>query len=141
MEQILIKRGYNITSLRFKCLKGTKYTISLEYLSAIKQICYLAYILSNYKDFFEEKSQIKELITEREYKAIFLLKFHCEINLIEIYWGYSKTRFRQVKKVSFPDAKVKVVEALEACSIKTIRRFCNRTFRWIDAYQKGLSIK
>jgi hypothetical protein len=34
-----------------------------------------------------------------------------------------------------------VVEALEACSIKTIQRFCNRTFRWIDAYQKGLSIK
>jgi hypothetical protein len=34
-----------------------------------------------------------------------------------------------------------VVEALEACSIKTIQRFCNRTFRWIDVYRKGLSIK
>jgi transposase len=84
---------------------------------------------------------IEELITERGHKAVFLPKFHCEINPIEMYWGYSKTRFRQVKKVSFPDAKVKVIEALEACSIETIRRFCNRTFRWMDAYRKGLSIK
>jgi hypothetical protein len=129
VEQILIKRGYNIPGLRFKCPKGAKCTAPLKYPPAIKQTYYLAYILSNYKDFFKEKSQIKELITKRGYKAVFLPKFHCEINPIEIYWGYSKTRFRQVKKVSFPDTKVKVVEALEACSIETIRRFCNRTFR------------
>jgi hypothetical protein len=141
VEQILIERGCNIPGLRFKCPKGTKCTAPLEYPPAIEQTCCLARILSNHKDFFEEKSQIEELIIERGHKAVFLPKFHCEINPIEMYWGYSKTRFRQVKKVSFPDAKVKVIEALEACSIETIRRFCNRTFRWMDAYRKGLSIK
>jgi len=48
-------------------------------------MCYLAHILSNHKDFFKEKSQIKELIIERGYKAIFLPKFHYEINLIKMY--------------------------------------------------------
>jgi hypothetical protein len=48
MEQILIKRDYNIPGLRFKYPKSAKYTISLEYPPAIKQTCYLAYILSNY---------------------------------------------------------------------------------------------
>jgi hypothetical protein len=129
VEQILIKRGYNIPGLRFKYPKDAKCTIPLEYPPAIEQTYYLARILSNHKDFFEEKSQIKELITERGYKAVFLPKFHYEINPIKIYWGYSKTRFRQVKKVSFQDTKVKVVEALEAYLIETIRRFCNRTFR------------
>jgi hypothetical protein len=85
VEQILIKRGCNIPSLRFKCPKGTKYTIPLKYPPAIEQTCYLARILSNHKDFFEEKSQVKELIIERGHKAMFLPKFHCEINLIEIY--------------------------------------------------------
>ena len=72
---------------------------------------------------------------------MFLPKFYYEINLIEMYQGYSKTRYRQVKKTSFPDTKAKVVEALEACLIKTIRRFCNRMFRWMDVYRKGLSIR
>jgi hypothetical protein len=85
MEQILIKRGYNIPGLRFKCPKDTRYTIPLEYPPAIKQTCYLARILSNYQAFFKEKSQVKELITERGHKAMFLPKFYYEINLIKIY--------------------------------------------------------
>ena len=85
MKQILIKRGYNIPGLRFKCLKGTKCTIPLKYPPAIKQTCYLAHILSNHKDFFEEKSQVKELIIEQGHKAMFLPKFYYEINLIKIY--------------------------------------------------------
>ena len=141
MEQILIKRGYNIPDLRFKCPKGTKYTIPLEYPPAIEQTYYLARILLNHKDFFKEKSQIKELIIERRHKAMFLSKFYYEINLIEIYQRYSKTRYYQVKKTNFLDTKAKVVEALEAYSIKTILRFCNCTFRQIDGYRKGLSIK
>ena len=141
VEQILIERGCNIAGLRFKCPKEAKCTALLKYPPPIEQKCCLARILSNHQDFFEEKSQIEELIMERGHKAVFLPKFHCEINPIEMYWGYSKTRYRQVKKASFPDAKVKVVEALEACSIDIIRRFCNRTFRWMDAYRQGLTIK
>jgi hypothetical protein len=93
VKQILIKRGCNIPGLRFKYPKGTKCTISLEYPPAIEQTCYLARILLNHQDFFKEKSQVKELIIDRGHKAMFLPKFHCEINLIKIYWGYSKTRF------------------------------------------------
>ena len=86
IEQIdKLERGCNIPGLRFKCPKGTKYTTPLKYPPAIEQTYCLARILSNHKDFFEEKSQIEELITERGYKAVFLPKFHCEINLIEIY--------------------------------------------------------
>jgi hypothetical protein len=80
-----LERGCNIPGLRFKCPKGTKYTTPLKYPPAIEQTYCLARILSNHKDFFEEKSQIEELITERGYKAVFLPKFHCEINLIEMY--------------------------------------------------------
>jgi hypothetical protein len=85
MEQILIKQGYNIPGLRFKYLKDTKYTIPLKYPSTIEQTCYLAHILLNYQDFFKEKSQVKELIIDRGHKAMFLPKFHYEINPIKIY--------------------------------------------------------
>jgi hypothetical protein len=36
IEQILIERGCNIPSLRFKYLKGTRYTTPLEYPPAIE---------------------------------------------------------------------------------------------------------
>jgi hypothetical protein len=58
-----------------------------------------------------------------------------------MYWGYSKAQYRQVKKTSFDHAKKEVVIALDACTVYTLRRFCNRTFRFIDAYRKGLGIK
>jgi hypothetical protein len=48
VEQILIKQGYNIPGLRFKGLKGAKYTIPLKYLPTIKQTCCLACILLNH---------------------------------------------------------------------------------------------
>jgi hypothetical protein len=85
VEQILIKRGCNIPGLRFKCSKGAKCTAPLKYPFAIEQTCCLACILLNYQDFFEEKSQVEELITDRGHKAVFLPKFHCEINLIKMY--------------------------------------------------------
>ena len=72
---------------------------------------------------------------------MFIPKFHCEVNSIEMYWGYSKARYRQVKKTSFDHAKKEVVIALESCSIHTMRRFCNRALRFMDAYRKGLSVK
>ena len=101
----------------------------------------LARLLSSHYDFYHQKSAIATLIEERGHKCIFLPKFHCELNPIEMYWGYAKARYRQVKKTSFEHAKKEVVIALDACTIDTLRRFCNRTFRFTDAYRKGLSVK
>jgi hypothetical protein len=34
-----------------------------------------------------------------------------------------------------------VVIALDACLVDTIRRFCNRSARFIDAYRRGLGVR
>ena len=34
-----------------------------------------------------------------------------------------------------------MVIALDVCTINTIRRFVNRSYRFIDVYRKGLSVK
>jgi hypothetical protein len=80
-------------------------------------------------------------IENRGHECMFIPKFHCEVNAIEMYWGCSKGRYRQVKKTSFDHAKKEVVIALDSCSINIMRRFCNRALRFIDAYRKGLSVK
>jgi hypothetical protein len=85
VEQILSERGCNVPGLRFRCPDKDKCIPPLEYLPSIKQKCYLARILSNHEDFFQEKSQLEELITERGHKCVFFPKFHCEINPIKMY--------------------------------------------------------
>jgi hypothetical protein len=55
-----------------------------------KPLYYLARILSNHKDFYEQRSAIETLIEGRGHKYLFLPKFYCELNPIEIYWGYAK---------------------------------------------------
>jgi hypothetical protein len=63
--------------------------------------CFLARILSSHYDFYHQKSAIANLIEERGHKYVFLPKLHCELNPIEMYWGYAKARYRQVKRNSF----------------------------------------
>jgi hypothetical protein len=50
-----------------------------------KPPCCLARILLTHKDFFEQKSAIRMLIEERGHKCVFIPKFHCELNAIEMY--------------------------------------------------------
>ena len=91
----------------------------------------------------EQESAIASVIKGRGHKCLFLPKFHCELNPgpIEMYWGYGKTRYREVQKSTFEEAKKQVPIALDACQTETLRRFCNRSFRFMDAYRKGLPIK
>ena len=46
--------------------------------------------MAKQKDFLEQKSQVEEHIVERGHLCLFLPKFHCELNLIEMIWGRSK---------------------------------------------------
>ena len=34
-----------------------------------------------------------------------------------------------------------VLSAMDACGINTMRRFCNRALRFMDAYRQGLGVK
>ncbi|PVH71083.1 hypothetical protein DL98DRAFT_435861, partial [Cadophora sp. DSE1049] len=95
--------------------------------------CYLARILANHKDFFEQKSALKEKLLARGHKCLFLPKFHCELNPIEMYWAYYKNLYRQVRQAAF--------KALDSCPLDTLQRYINRASRFMDAYRKGLSVK
>ncbi|CZT07045.1 uncharacterized protein RAG0_12651 [Rhynchosporium agropyri] len=89
-----------------------------------------ARILASHKDFYEQKSALEELLEARGHKCLFLPKFHCELNPIEMYWAYSSRRLNKSAWIRF-----------NSCPTDTIRRYINRAFRFIDAYRKGLSVK
>jgi hypothetical protein len=62
--------------------------------------------------------------------------------LIQVqYWGWCKYRYREVEKNTFEQAKQAAKQTLDACPTETIRRFINRSWRFMSAYRQGLTGK
>ena len=108
--------------------------------------CCMARLLSKQEDFTNQVSMLETVIREAGHECIFLPKFHCELNPIEMvssesfqvcfyevnwfifyllqYWGWAKYQYRQVSKNTFKDAKDAAEDALiNKCPVELIRRF------------------
>ena len=148
LQQTLEERGFNVAKMKMKCSPVCAFE---------NDTCCMARLLSKQDDFQLQKSQVEEMLTGRGHLCIFLPKFHCELNPIEMvcfylflllcgsqsvqYWGWCKHRYRQIQKETFADAKKNTRECLDACPVDVIRRFFNRLWRFISAYWRGLTGK
>jgi hypothetical protein len=47
-------------------------------------------ILASQPDFLEQKCSIAEIIEKAGHLCLFLPKYHCELNIIEFFWGATK---------------------------------------------------
>ena len=103
----------------------------------------MAHLLSHQEDFVNQILMLEQLITSCGHLCIFLPKFHCELNPIEMvcvyincasatisssttkYWGWAKYRYRQVIKLTFELAKIATLDALNSCPLNAIHHFIN----------------
>jgi hypothetical protein len=53
-------------------------------------LCCVTRALSQQQDFLDEKPVIQRYIEEQGHICLFLPKFHCELDPIEMYWGWAK---------------------------------------------------
>jgi hypothetical protein len=102
--------------------------------------CCLEFLLSDQPDFKLQQNAIQELIFARGHYCIFLPKFHPELNFIERYWSRVKWYARQKCDGTKPGLKAVADEALseKACDLALMRRCARTSWRWVDAYHKGL---
>ncbi|KAF8588139.1 hypothetical protein K439DRAFT_1658713 [Ramaria rubella] len=126
LEQTLKERGFNVSGLKAKCSPVCPFE---------SQRCCMARLLSQQDDFINQISMLKTIIKEAGHECIFLPKFHCELNPIEM------VLYRQVPKKSFEDVKKAAFEALDSCPVDVIRWFINRAWRFMSAYRIGLTGK
>jgi hypothetical protein len=75
LEQTLKERGFNVEKMRAKC----KPTCPFE-----NEQCCMACLLSRQDDFVNQVSMLEELVTAAGHLCLFLPKFHCELNPIEM---------------------------------------------------------
>lgn len=72
---ILLMRGFNVSHLKAKCSPLCPWE---------NDGCCMARLLSKQEDFVNQVSMLEDLITKAGHSCIFLPKFHCELNPIEM---------------------------------------------------------
>ena len=73
--------------------------------------------------------------------ALFLPKFHCEFNFIELYWGALKYYCRNNCDYSFNKLLPTIYRAMDNVTLATIRKYARKYWRYMDAYRQGLTIE
>ncbi|KIJ31485.1 hypothetical protein M422DRAFT_266863 [Sphaerobolus stellatus SS14] len=105
-----------------------------------KASCCCQRILFNQPDFVAQKSALVELIEDSNHLVIFYPKFHCELNFIEQCWGASKYDYqRSLLTKNEAQMDTNIWQCLDNVNIVKIRRFANRSARFMDGYQQGLT--
>ncbi|KZV59374.1 hypothetical protein PENSPDRAFT_695199 [Peniophora sp. CONT] len=74
LERVLTEHGFDVSGMRSKCRPD---------------------------NFRLQESLLEQKIKARGHLCIFLPKFQCELNPIEMYWGWVKYRYRQIWKTTF----------------------------------------
>ncbi|KAF9505209.1 hypothetical protein BS47DRAFT_1334384 [Hydnum rufescens UP504] len=135
MAVILEECGYdNVRDLcaqcpEFKCPSGA-------------MDCCCRRLLFSQPDFINVNSLLEAHCAERGFTVIFLPKFHCELNFIEMCWGFAKRLYRELPPSSaVEDIERNMVNSLESIPITSMRRFANRSLRYMDGYRHGLNGK
>ena len=129
MKEVVSEWGIDTKNMIGRC-KGR---CNLE-----KPDCCLKRVLELQADFLEQKSLVQEVIEAKGHICIFLPKFHCELNFIEIFWGRVKKYLRDHCDYTFDTLKENMPTALASVDIQTILCWEYRTFRWIAAYRSGM---
>ena len=89
-------------------------------------------------DFHEQRSILEEVIIKAKHIFERYPKFHCECNFIERYWGFAKWETRWLCSYNFADLLIQVSKVLISVPVTTIRKFARKSWRYMDAYNKGL---
>ena len=80
-------------------------------------------LLAAQPDFASQKSRVEETIEAAGHIAIFLPKFHCEFNFIEMYWGALKYYCREHCDYSFAKLLPTIEAAMNNVTLASIRRY------------------
>jgi hypothetical protein len=109
--------------------------------SPTNDTCCMRHVLEQQPDFANQHCLLQEVIEQHGHKIIFYPKFHCELNFIEMYWSAVKRYARTNCDYTWRGLQRIVPEALDSVSLKQIRKYARKSFRYMDAYRKGMNVK
>ncbi|KIK74268.1 hypothetical protein PAXRUDRAFT_176238, partial [Paxillus rubicundulus Ve08.2h10] len=85
--------------------------------------CCCRHMLYNKPDFINVKSMLELACASEGVRVLFLPKFHCKLNFIELCWGHAKRTYRQYPASSKEEELARnVVDALQSVTLDHMRK-------------------
>lgn len=98
-------------------------------------------ILELQLDFQQQNSLVQEVIEAAGHLCIFLLKFHCELNFIEFFWGAVKKCPHDNCDYTFDTLKENMPKAMASVPLLTIQQWEHQMHCRMEAYWSGLGTR
>ena len=137
MRAVLMERGLWRHGLKHKCVKPKNDPRFEGHPCQGRNDCCATAILDAQSDFQEQECRIARIVKEAGHLCLFLPKYHCELNIIEFFWGITKRYVRENCSFKFEDLENRVYEGMALTSKLTMRKWYLRMWRWIKAYSEG----
>eukprot|EP01039_Chlorochromonas_danica_P012511 gene12511-14331_t len=90
-------------------------------------------IRSNSDNADGENLNAKKIVPKRTAARV----FHCELNFIEMVWGYTKAALRKKCKFTFEDLRANVPALLDSVPLAFVRRASRHCNRFLSGYRRG----
>ena len=140
-KKFLNSKGFPQNLLCAYCKTNTTEAERAEALAMgfIDERCCARHTLSKEPDFLEQEEWLTEVVKGRGHKIIFFPKFHCELNFIEMVWGWMKSYHRRNCTYNYLHLKNNLPNTmLVEMPIKFIRKAARHCYRFMSGYRQGL---
>jgi hypothetical protein len=142
MKTVLSERGISMTDSSGKALLATCVLCSTQgglYDGKDRDCCCYRHVLSLQPDFKAERPLVERTLTAAGVGCLFLPKFHCELNPIELVWAALKAQIRKRNDCTLATLRVALDEEWANIGLALVRGCCMRVRRYVDAYSRGLT--
>lgn len=129
VKTILTERGKWDQRLNLKCKECNP---------DAKFACCARRLLSLEDDFQKQLGWLEETAASLNVLILFFPKFHCELNFIEMIWGYVKAHLRRICTFSFKDLEDQLPVMLRTgIPLNFFKKAYIHCLRYMDGYRQG----
>ena len=98
--------------------------------------CCATYVASKEPDFLAQKSYLAETVENEGFNIMFYPKYNCELNYIELVWGWIQRYHRDTCTYNFRDLERELPRTVEEIiRLRFVRKAARRVLRYAEGYR------
>ena len=145
VKQILMERGNkhrndqgDVLFLQCNYCKS-KTTLEERVELNISNQCCASYVLAHEPDFLAQEEWLTQVVHDAGFEIIFYPKYHCELNYIEMIWGWVKSYHRRTCTYNYKDLKDRLPKTFDdLLPLPFVRKVFQHCLRFMSGYRQNL---